>query len=166
MPTVNDKSQNLSIDLVLDNFRVTAGEGLNKTERSDRPRFMIAPDQREMTAAHVNMAAGRRSLAQAQGRHMPRLGCNSAQPYDEDKDAGEVMIKLRVGNALRPSLPIHAETLARMMIRGRDRCLACAKTRHRSAVALMNSIVQRTARMNDDRHIAARSSIHDAKWSL
>ena len=51
MASVPTKEQQEPLDFVLDNFRVITGEGLCKPEQSDRPGFVIAPNQEDDTAS-------------------------------------------------------------------------------------------------------------------
>ena len=78
------------------------GKGLRKTERSDRPGFVVAPNQEDDTAQQHGSRQQEPSPEQRrQIRGLAQLGTT----YQQDKEPGEVVVKLRVGHALDRALP-------------------------------------------------------------
>jgi len=82
---------------MLKDFRVTAEECLDETERADRPRVMVTPDE-EIDAC------GEQSPGQKKLRPSPewrRQGlAQLAETDDEDQHTSEMVVKLRIGHAL------------------------------------------------------------------
>ena len=99
MPAKNSKSL---YDLVLDDLRVMTGEGLRKTERSDQPGFVVAPNQAGDTAQqHGSRQQEPVPEQRCQMQGLAQLGTT----YQQDKESGEAVVKLRLGHALSRALP-------------------------------------------------------------
>jgi hypothetical protein len=78
------------------------GEGLRKTERSNRPGFVVAPNEEDDTAQqHGNWQHEPGPEKRCQRQCLAQLGTT----HQQDKEPGEVVIKLRVGDPLGLALP-------------------------------------------------------------
>ncbi|TKS61509.1 MAG: hypothetical protein EWM73_02950 [Nitrospira sp.] len=73
------------------------GEGLHKAARSDRPGFVVAPDQENDTAQQH----GSRQQKPGPEQNWPMQGlAQFGTTHQQDKEPGEVVVKLRIRHAL------------------------------------------------------------------
>jgi len=82
---------------MLKDFRVTAEERLNETERADRPSFMVTPD--EEIEACGEQSPRQKKLSPSPEWCRQRMA-QLAETDDEDQQTGEMVVKLRIGHAL------------------------------------------------------------------
>src|SRR5580765_6381839 len=98
---------------MLNDFRVGAEEGLHETERSDRPRIMVAPDKEK--GACCEQGSGQKKPGPSPVWHGQRLA-HFTEPNDEYQYAAEVMIELGVGNTCDGSFPPWLKSHGSMML--------------------------------------------------